>query len=178
MLELVLPIVALAATGWSIACAMRGDRPVAVGAAVTACVAGAAWGASSVPLEAWIEGGHGMAVLAVVGSYGLGSAAAAFVSRAPGARRASLLSVAATVLLCGFFYTDGMLGVEEALRHVEDPMDAELIRQGAHGELLRLVVLGAALSAGMVLTLLAGAVRKSRSLSPVTLREETPAPRR
>jgi hypothetical protein len=46
---LALPLVALAATGWSLARAMRGDRPVAVGAAVTAWVAGAAWAASSVP---------------------------------------------------------------------------------------------------------------------------------
>lgn len=172
MFELVaLPLVALAATGWSLARAMRGDRPVAVGAAVTAFVAGAAWAASSVPLAAWLEGGPGMTVLAVVGSYGLGAAAAAFVSRAPGARMAALLSAAATVGLCGFFYVDGMRGLEEALRHVEDPMVATIIREGSRSELLRLLVLGGALSAGMLL--LAGAARQRRSLSPVMLREVT-----
>lgn len=170
---LALPLVALAATGWSLARAMRGDRPVAVGAAVTACVAGAAWAASSVPLEAWLEGGPGMTVLALVGSYGLGAAAAAFVSRAPGARMAALLSAATTVGLCGFFYVDGMQGLEETLRHVEDPMDAAIIREGSRGELLRLLVLGGALSAGMVLTLVAGAARQHRSLSPARLREAT-----
>ncbi|MDP1827018.1 MAG: hypothetical protein Q8L48_27340 [Archangium sp.] len=178
MFELLsLPLVALAATGWSIARAMRGDVPVAVGAAVMACVTGAAWAASSVPLEAWREGGPGMTVLAVVGSYGLGSAAAAFISRARGARLAALLSAAATVALCSFFYVEGLQGLDEALRHVHDPLDAEVIRAGARGELLGLLVLGGALSAGMVLTLLAGAARKSRSLVPVVLSETTRAPR-
>ena len=152
---LLVPLVAVSSLGWSVVCALRGDRAVAIGAAVMAGTLGLAAGSTSARLEAWAEGGPGMSALALVGSYGLGAAAAFLVSGRTGARWAALVCLILTGALSAFFYFDGLSEIEEVLRQVNNPIDAASIREGSRAELMRLVELGGALIAAIVFTLLA-----------------------
>ena len=164
MLEtLALPFVALVSFGWSLISAARGNRAVAVGAAVMSTVLGVASAAHALPVMAWLEGGYGMNVIALTGSYALGCAAAFLVSRSPGAKWAALLTSGATALLCGFFYLQGLQELEEVLRQVVDPRDAELIRGGSRAELLRVIELGGTLISATALVLV---IKRPSALTP------------
>jgi hypothetical protein len=115
-------------------------------------------------------------VLALTGSYALGSAAAFLSSRSAGAKWAALAAATLTAGLSAFFYVDGLREMEEVLRQVVDPHDAEMIREGSKAELLRLLELGGVLVGATVILLGArrgrGASALTPTLSPMGEREE------
>lgn len=136
-------IAALSSLGWASYRALRGDRPVAIGAAVMGLVLAGPWAAAGT--AAWREGGPQMNVLTLIGSYGLGAATAFRLSRGRAARFAAMASATLTTVFAGYFYFHGLQELDEVLRGVSEPRVAEIIRGGSHDELLRLVQLASAL---------------------------------
>jgi hypothetical protein len=153
MLEALLLLLAASSCGWALINAKRGERPVAVGAAVTSTMLGVAFAGTTLPVMAWIEGGFGMNVLALPGGYALGAAAAFLLSGKPKAKGAAFIAAGVTAALSVFFYVNGLREMDEVLRQVTDLHDAELIREGSRGELLRLLELGGVLITSTALLL-------------------------
>lgn len=142
--SILLPSLAFLAGTWAVVSAVRRQRAIAAGAATSAAVLTAAWLASS--LGPWLEGGWGMGVLAVTGSYALGAAVASRRSSSPGPRRAALVALAVTVVASVGFYAQALAVVDEAVRHAP-PDVAQRIREAGAAEAARTVQLGGLLGA-------------------------------
>lgn len=159
MFENLILFFAASSLGWSLINVARRNRPVAVGAAISATVLCGAFVGTTLPLMAWVEGGYGMNVLALSGSYALGAAGAFLLSGKSGAKWAALVAAGVTAVLAGAFYADGLREIDEVLRQVTDVHDAELIREGSRGELLRLLELAGLFVLSTALILIGGRPR-------------------
>ncbi|MDP2271093.1 MAG: hypothetical protein Q8N23_34880 [Archangium sp.] len=153
MLEsIVLPCLAALALCWSAVNFWRNQAAVAAGAAVMSLVVGLAFAASELRIDAWLEGGFGMAVLAIVGGYGLGCAVAHRRSKSPSSFLASLVAVGGLAVLSAVFFYHAT-SVPEAFLEGAEPEIRELILSAARGEAMRLLQLGTALGVATGMTL-------------------------
>ena len=153
MLEsIVLPCLAALALCWSAVNFWRNRAAVAAGAGVMGLVVGLAFAASELRIDAWREGGLGMAVLAIVGGYGLGCAVAQRRSKSPAALLASLVAIGGLAVLSAVFFHQATSGPEAFLEGAE-PHVRELILAAARAEAMRLLQLATALGVATGLTL-------------------------
>ena len=170
MLDTVLvPSLAALAAAWSGASFVRGQHAIAAGAATTSAVLAVSWAAAATRLGPWLEGGYGMSVLALCGSYALGAAMAARLSPGRGPRVAALAGVALTFVGAALFYGEAVSAVDEAVRHAA-PETAALIRAAGRAEAVRTLEWGGLLGA-LTLALL---VRPPRHRLPAQRSLETP----
>ncbi|MFT3708345.1 MAG: hypothetical protein QM817_11895 [Archangium sp.] len=130
-------LITLVTLGWALISWNRGQRATALGSLAMSAVAGAAWFADATEFSPWIEGGYGMHVLTLVGGYAIGSAVAARVSGKSAPRLASMIGLAFVGLLAFALFREGVNVTEEAIGRA-NPADAEVIRQAARSELMRL----------------------------------------
>ena len=132
--------------------------------------------ASVMDLMPWLEGGWGMHLLALVASYALGAAVAFRISTSRGSLCAAVAGAALLLPLSGALFVEALQTVEEVLERVADPRDAEVIREGARGEALRLLELGAGAAGAVALVLLTTRRRRLEAvLAANPLRGSSPA---
>ncbi len=175
--EFTLTALAAASTAWSVASARRGSKAVARGAATMAAVLGLSAMASWWAFMPWLEGGVGMPVVSLVGSYALASAVASRVSGSRGARWAAAVGAMVTAAVGVFFFRDTMVEIDAILRNVA-PRDAELIREGSRGEVMRLLQWSGALTLATLATLVVRPRRGGQLQSRPPLHAAPPADRR
>ncbi len=126
---------------------LKGGRlPEGRGALAASMVLGLGAVASGLELDAWLEGGWWMALVAVAGAYAVGSAVASRLARSPGPRRAALAALAVTLALGGAVR---WYEVDEARQVVERaaPEDRAFILEAASHEAWRPVQLAGVLAA-------------------------------
>ena len=140
MLDTVIPSLAVLAAAWTLVAALRRQRAIAAGAATSTAALALAWAAAASNFGPWMDGGFGMNLLAIAGSYTLGAAVASRLSTSRGPRGAAIVGVALTALAGIGFYGQALAAVDEVVRHAE-PEVAALIREAGAAEAVRTVQL-------------------------------------
>lgn len=139
-----LPCLVVLTSAWSLFSFARGRKAIGAGAATFAATLALSWAASAAEVGPWMEGGYGMAVLAVVGGYALSAAVASRFTRSPGPRRAAVIGVALTLGAAGALYGQAAGAVADAVRQAP-PEVAERITAAGNAEAARLLQLAAVL---------------------------------
>lgn len=135
---LFLALVTLVTFGWALRARLRGERAVAVAAGTMGLVCASAWLASTVELQAWLDGGYGMHLLTLIGGYTAGAAAGAFSSGRPRARLAAMVGIVVLALSGVAFFRQAMGTVEDLVRNA--PIEeATFITTAARAEAMRLI---------------------------------------
>ena len=160
MLDIVIPSLAVLAAAWTLVSALRRQRAIAAGAATSTAVLSLAWAAGALNFDPWMEGGFGMNLLAIAGSYTLGAAVASRLSSSRGPRMAAIVGVVLTALIGAGFYVQALVVVDEAVRHAE-PEVAALIREAGAAEAVRTVQL-AGIVGGLALAIMLTRPRRGR----------------
>ncbi len=132
----------------------RGHRPEGHGALAASAVLGLSALAEGLELDAWLEGGWWMGLVAMSGAYAVGSAVASRLTRAPGPRRAALVALGLTLAFGGAVRWYEVAEAREVVQHAA-PEDRDLILEGASREAWRPVQF-AGLLAGLTALLLMG----------------------
>ena len=160
MLDIVIPSLAVLAAAWTLVSALRRQRAIAAGAATSTAVLSLAWAAGALNFDPWMEGGFGMNLLAIAGSYTLGAAVASRLSPSRGPRMAAIVGVVLTALAGAGFYVQGLVVVDEAVRRAE-PEVAAMIREAGAAEAVRTVQL-AGIVGGLALAIMLTRPRRGR----------------